>query len=76
MKTQTQTQKQKRDEAQVKVYRQIINTINIDKAIIKFGEKSTKWAIGKYLTGVRERSRLLKEKAEAEKQLREIEAKL
>lgn len=70
------TKKQFREEVQTKLYREIIGSLYIARSVEKFGEKDVKWAIGKYLTGIRERSRLLKEQAIAQKALDEINRKL
>jgi hypothetical protein len=70
------TNKQKKQEVSIKLYRKIIKTIGVDKAVRIFGEKDVKWAIGKYLTSIRERTALLKARAETEQRLREIEEKL
>jgi len=70
------TKKQFREEVQTKLYREIIGSLYIGRAIEKYGEKDVKWAIQKYLVGIRERARLLKEQAEAQKALDEINRKL
>lgn len=68
--------KQTKQESSTRLYRKIIKTIAVDKAVRIFGEKDVKWAIAKYLTSIRERTALLKAKSEAEQKLREIEEKL
>jgi hypothetical protein len=67
---------EKRQADQKKLFRKVIKTLAIDKAIRLHGEKDVKWAITKYLSGVRERTKLLKEKAAAESKMAEISRKL
>lgn len=67
---------QKRSADQKKRFAVVIKALGIDKAVKKFGEKDVKWAVGKYLTGIRDRSRLLRQKADAEAKMKEINDKL
>jgi hypothetical protein len=61
---------------QEKLLQSVIKIIAMDKAVATFGEKSVKWAINKYLTSVREKDRLVREKSAAEQRIAELNRKL
>lgn len=67
---------QKKREQSVRAYKNIIKSLAIARATKTYGEKSVRWALGKYLTNTAEVAKLLKEKLAAERRLQEIEEKL
>lgn len=67
---------EERQQEQKKLFQSVIKMIAIDKAVRTFGEKSVKWAITKYLTSVRTRDRLLKQKKDADAAIVELNRKL
>jgi hypothetical protein len=57
-------------------YREIIPQLGIDAVVKKYGEPTVRRALNRYLNNARAKSRLLKQKSEAEQALREVEQKL
>jgi hypothetical protein len=46
---------------QHQLFKRIVKTLTIQKAVALFGEKDVRWAINRYLMASRERARLLRQ---------------
>ena len=53
---------EKRQADRRKLFQSIIKSIGVDKAIKTYGENEVRWAISKYIAGVREQAKLEKKR--------------
>lgn len=56
-------------------YKDILGDLNLEKTYKKYGEKNVKWALNRFLKEQRERAALLKQKADAESKLKELNSR-
>jgi hypothetical protein len=63
-------------EQAAKNYREIIPLLKIDAVVNRYGEPAVRRALNRYLSNARAKNRLLKQRAAAEKALKEVEKKL